>query len=278
MECDKLPRLLVPRNKAKEQLSDRIKKGQNIMNCPINKVDDLDHAISERDKWSDYNIELLTRLFDNSNEIVAEYVRARSAMIVSNTTFDIKVTKFKKDMRKRITKLETIADRLDLIPDTEDAQEKENSVPGIGNRVFIVHGHDEAAKETVARFIERLPLKVVILHEQANQGRTIIEKLEGISQVDYAVVLFTPDDVGAGKDQRDNLQPRARQNVVFELGWFCGYLGWERVCVLYKEGVEILTDYLGVCYVKFDADGGWKLPLARELKKIGFEFDLNNAL
>jgi len=171
-----------------------------------------------------------------------------------------------------------IVERLALIPETEVAKEKEIPSRETANHIFIVHDTDEAAKETVARFIERLPLEVVILHERSNQGRTIIEKLEKNSNIGYAVVLLTPDYMGAKKDQIDNLQPRARQNVIFELGWFYGRLGRERVCALYKEGVEIPTDFSGACYIPFDANGGWKLPLARELKESGYEFDIDNTI
>ena len=86
----------------------------------------------------------------------------------------------------------------------------------------MVHGHDEAAKEAVARFIEKLDLKVTILHEQPNAGRTIIEKFEAHSSVNFAVILLTPDDVGAPREKSTDGQARARQNVIFELGYFTG--------------------------------------------------------
>ena len=143
--------------------------------------------------------------------------------------------------------------------------------------VFVIHGRDSEAKETVARFLTRLDLTPVILHEQPNQGRTIIEKFEQHAQVGFAVALLTPDDVGALQDKRNDLKPRARQNVVFELGYFLGRLGRERVCALTKGNVEIPSDYDGVVYISLD-DGGWKMNLIRELKNAGFEVDANRAL
>ena len=145
------------------------------------------------------------------------------------------------------------------------------------NEVFVIHGRDNEAKETVARFLQRLDLTPVILHEQPNQGRTIIEKFEQQAQVGFAVALLTPDDVGALKNDEKNLKPRARQNVVFELGYFLGRLGRERVCALTKGNVELPSDYDGVVYISLD-DGGWKMDLIRELKNIGFEVDANRAL
>jgi predicted nucleotide-binding protein len=120
--------------------------------------------------------------------------------------------------------------------------------------MFVVHGQDEAAKEVVARFSEKLTLRAVILHEQPNVGRTIIEKCEAYSDVCFAVVLFTPNDVGGIRDEATELKPRARQNVIFELGYFIGKLGSRRVCALYKE-VETSSDYYGVLYVPMHNTG-----------------------
>jgi predicted nucleotide-binding protein len=148
----------------------------------------------------------------------------------------------------------------------------------LGNDVFIVHGHDEEAKQSVARFIERLGINAVILHEKPNVGRTIIQKFEDYSNVGFAVILLTPDDIGFPKDKPQEKKPRARQNVVFELGFFVGKLGRERVCALYKGNVEIPSDFEGVLYIPMGSDGGWRLELAREFKAAGIEVDLNKVI
>ena len=145
-------------------------------------------------------------------------------------------------------------------------------------KVFVVHGHDNEAKETVARFIERLRLSPVILHEQPNSGRTIIEKFEVFSDVGFAVVLLTPDDIGAPSSQPKNLKARARQNVILELGYFMGKLSRFRVCALYKQGVEIPSDYQGVLYIELDPAGAWKKKLAQELVEANFSIDLDGLL
>ena len=142
-------------------------------------------------------------------------------------------------------------------------------------KVFIVHGHDNAAKEAVARYLEKLGLTPVVLHELPNKGRTIIEKFEDYSDVGFAVVLLTPDDEGGLRTQPSNRNPRARQNVVLELGYFLGAIGRERVCALKSESVEIPSDYEGVVFTEFDEAGGWKLQLAGELKACGFDIDAN---
>lgn len=148
-----------------------------------------------------------------------------------------------------------------------------------GGKVFVVHGHDEAPREGVARFLEKLRLTPVILHEQANKGRTIIEKLLDYSDVTFAVVLLTKDDQGgSAAGGSAELRPRARQNVILELGFFVGALGRDRVCLLYEDGVEIPSDYQGVVFLKLDSEGAWRLLLARELKEAGLPIDLNDAI
>ncbi len=145
--------------------------------------------------------------------------------------------------------------------------------------VFIVHGHDEAIREKVARFVERLGLTAIILHEQPNQGRTLIEKFISHSQVAFAVVLLTPDDIGGSKTANSKeYLPRARQNVVFELGYFVGLLGRDRVCALCVPTVDLPSDYVGTVYVKLDPDGAWKLSLAREMKSAGLNVSLDGVI
>ena len=146
------------------------------------------------------------------------------------------------------------------------------------NEIFVIHGRDKETKVTVARFLEHLDLKPIILHEQLNQGKTIIEKFEQHAQVGFAVALLTPDDVGAPQKDMENLKPRARQNVIFEFGYFIGRLGRNRVCALTKGDVEIPSDYDGVIYIPLDDAGGWKIRFVKELKGVGIDVDANRAL
>jgi len=146
-------------------------------------------------------------------------------------------------------------------------------------KVFVVHGHDAETKESTARFLERLGLEPIILHEQASAGRTIIEKFEMYSEdVAFAVVLLTPDDVGSTVDDPSNLRKRARQNVIMELGYFMGRLGRTRVCALYKGDVELPSDYQGVLYIEIDAAGAWKAKLAQEFVEAKMSIDLAGLL
>jgi hypothetical protein len=167
--------------------------------------------------------------------------------------------------------------REDALPDVPPAIPP-RSAPTGSRRVFIVHGRDDSAKETVARFLEKLDLEPIILHEQPNKGRTIIEKFETHADVDFAAILLTPDDVGYPAEQEQQAKPRARQNVILELGYFVGRIGRDRVCALYKGGVEIPSDFEGVVYVSMDDPQSWRLSLAREIKAAGIEVDLNRAM
>ena len=140
-----------------------------------------------------------------------------------------------------------------------------------GNDVFIVHGRDDGAKDSVARVVsEDLELKPIILQEQPDEGNTVIEKLERCSSnVGYAIALVTSDDIGALEDIEDEeLNARARQNVVFELGYFMGKLGRERVCLLLKDQVELPSDIGGIVYTYMDPNDGWKARLQRNIRAV----------
>jgi len=145
-------------------------------------------------------------------------------------------------------------------------------------KVFIVHGHDGGAKETVARFISQLGLEPIILHEQPSQGRTIIEKFEDHSDVEYAIALITPDDIGSSIKEPENTRQRARQNVIFEFGYFLGKLGRHKVAGLVKGDIEVPSDYSGVLYIPIDESGAWRFLLIKELKSAGYDVDANKAI
>lgn len=148
-------------------------------------------------------------------------------------------------------------------------------------KVFVVHGHDEAAKEAVARLLEKLDLEAIVLHERPNKGRTIIEKfVDHAETAAFAVALLTPDDEGGVKPKGPKFRARrhndrARQNVIFEAGYFIGRLGRQNVALLYKPGVELPSDVEGVIYIEMDAAGAWRLKLVAEIEAAGITVDAN---
>jgi hypothetical protein len=147
-----------------------------------------------------------------------------------------------------------------------------------GNAVFVVHGKNEYRREQVARFAGQVvgtETPVIVLREQPNEGRTVLEKFESsAAQARYAIVLLTGDDEGKALGAAD-FELRARQNVVFELGFFFGKLGRDRVAVLYDEGVRRPSDIDGLVYIALDEVDGWKLQLAREMRSAGLDVDMN---
>ncbi len=142
------------------------------------------------------------------------------------------------------------------------------------SKTFIVHGHDGELKQAVARVIEKQGIEAIILSEQANHGKTIIEKFENNSDVGCAVCLFTDDDLGRNKAEKEE-HFRARQNVVFETGYFIGKLKRNHIVILADEGVELPSDLSGVVYTN---TGNWQLNLLKELKTMGYQIDTNKLL
>lgn len=146
-------------------------------------------------------------------------------------------------------------------------------------KVFIVHGHDDAMKQAVARVIEKLGLQTIILHEKPNKGKTIIEKFTEFSNVGFAIVLLSPDDVCLSLGGKRKTY-RSRQNVIFELGFFIGKLGRKRVVSLFRqnEGFEFPSDYSGMLFLPFDEGNKWEFELTKELQSSGYEVDANKLL
>jgi predicted nucleotide-binding protein len=172
-------------------------------------------------------------------------------------------------LKQGVRSLNEQLEELGAAPSAPEVQPRE-----LSKRVFIVHGHDNEAKEAVARFISSLDLDPIILHEQPNMGRTVIEKFEAEGKVGFAIALLTPDDLGKAKGAGE-LSPRARQNVVMELGYFVGRLGRKNVCALVRDTVEFPSDFAGIVYEKLDSGGAWKQALGRELDAAGYKIDWN---
>lgn len=151
------------------------------------------------------------------------------------------------------------------------SESRSDQVQKMGNAVFVIHGRDVARKDTVVRFLrEDLKLEALVLQEQIDGGRTVIEKIEHYAnKAGFAVALLTPDDVGYRECSMENPRNRARQNVIFELGYFIGKLGRSRVRALKAGEVEMLSDYEGVIYTIMDDHGGWKEEMRRELQNAG---------
>lgn len=281
-----LPKLLINTEAAKKKIQERIDKGQTLLNRQIDSEDELDIVGKEANNWSRYNNDLLITIFGNF-ALADQYQNFCYPRMTDEDRFehadglgryymlklDWKVGEYKSDMEDSTKSLESIRDRLELFGEPDPPERT------FGDKIFIVHGHNEAAKHKIARFIESLDLRATILDEQPSKGQTIIDKFEEhADEAGFAIVLLTADDVGAPKNEIDELKPRARQNVILELGYFLQGLGRERIRVLYEEGVELPSDIYGISYIPMDEYGAWKMKLAQEMASVGTTVDMNKLL
>lgn len=144
-------------------------------------------------------------------------------------------------------------------------QEQQESSIRSPNRVFVVHGQNDSARSAIVSFLSRIGLEGIVLHEQPNMGRHLLTKfIEEAELATFAIVLMTDDDLGSLKG--GSLAPRARQNVILELGYFLSHLGQQRVCALITPGLETPSDFDGIVYIRMDKSGLWETELMRELK------------
>lgn len=271
------PRLMVPADQLRQEIEDRLLGGQELIDRPISGDEELKVAQADYYTWSEYNEALLRRSFDLAGP--AEEYTSWVGM-GGPGTFHLKLKYLREDVTTMMRRLRSLNERLPLFsvhPDVVSPKPAPDSSV-IGDDVFVVHGHDDLTKQTVARFVTQLVgREPVILHEQADRGRTIIEKFEEhAASAACAIVLLTGDDIGG--PQGGNSSPRARQNVVLELGFFLGKLGRNRVVILHGVDVELPSDLNGVLYVPLDSSGAWRNSVARELEAAGLEINLKALL
>jgi len=273
-EQPEITMLKKPKETFVKELQERISLGKDLLNRQITTMEQLDGLKKDYASWDDYNEELLKRSFNkvtneyyNDYHNCAQWIGVEDVLYRRNTnSVEYKLKHERDRINASIVNLERLVDKLPLIDEIESIDSYTTTEKSFTNKCFIVHGHNEARKYEVARYIENdLHRRSIILHEQANKGRTIIEKFVDYSKVDFAVALWTADDEGkANKDIE--YHSRARQNVIFETGFFIGKLGRENVIVLYEDGVEIPSDYSGVIFIRL-ADN-WKDDLRKEVNAI----------
>lgn len=254
--------LNVTRDEAKTRLQDRIEKGLDLKKRPAPSHQDFETLQNDYHKWNSFNSELLKRLF-TSDELEKEYSWwGMAAVPMRELSLGEEIADLHKDMDTKIHRLDSIIERLELMPlissrFSVDAQPREPVMPTRSKKVFVVHGRDEVAKTSLEVFLREIGLDPIVLHRQADEGLTVIEKFEKHSDVGYAFVLLTPDEIAylaleEGKpDNERNKEFRARPNVIFEFGYFVGKLGRSRVCCLYTGDVTLPSDVSGMIYKKY---------------------------
>ena len=249
------------------------------LNKLISEVSGIQRNSSEHTRWLGNVLRILDEKFGPNSQYSAT-IRAfpwkeTSSRIYSGYDISEQIQRdhmnaFRRQMEQAKGIIQSAVDAL-----TEQVSEvQDNALSATGKfdpkKVFIVHGHNESVKQTVARTLENIGLTPIILAEQPDKGRTVIEKFENEgNDVGFAVVLLTADDKGR-KNKARSMQSRARQNVVFEMGYFMALLGRERVMLLLQEGVEEPSDLKGIVYTALDKDGAWKYRLVKELKEQGY--------
>lgn len=273
--------LIIPRAEFTRILDERIAIGDDLHNRSIAHQNELQKNQEDFSNWNDYNSEYLKHAFNKEqNEYKKKYDNAGTfyfGIMGGPQSPDEKIQEFKGKVYSKLDNLKKLRAKTDLLKSSNHQSSVITEKPTAldKSQIFIVHGHDEAAKAKTARFIEKLGLKPIILHEQASASRTVIEKIEAYSNVGFGIVLYTACDLGAKAEEHLNLKNRARQNVVFEHGYLIGKIGRENVCALVKGEIETPNDISGVVYVKMDDDDAWHLKVARELRNSGYEIDMN---
>lgn len=257
--------LLVPREEARTRLQERQSRGLEIRREQIVSRENYEKVSADYRKWDDFNTELLKRIF-STEEFSKEYsFWGGGVMAIGPTSLGEDIADLQKDIERKSQRLDSIVERLELVPvattdetmspaKTEPFEAKPKSL-----NVFVVHGHDDAAKTSLEVFLRENGLEPIVLHRQADEGLTIIEKFEKHSDVGYAFVLLTPDEVAylradeAKLDAERKKEFRARPNVIFEFGYFVGKLGRSKVCCLYTGNVTLPSDVSGIIYKKYES-------------------------
>jgi predicted nucleotide-binding protein len=274
------PALRVPGSQIDGEISERLALGQELVDRFSKHVRDMaefQQLENEFRTWDEYNEELLRRRFTTS-KVANEYKRFIVG-IGGRSTPEQELHWLRQSLDGQQRKLTSIRQRLNLYDSEVEETAAGTALAGVqqGTRIFVVHGHNGDVKLQLAEFLERITgERPIILHEQAHSGRTIIEMFEDYaSEAGFAVVLLTADDAGNAKGATTP-SARARQNVVFELGFFFGKLGRSRVIGLYEDGVELPSDINGVLYTPLT--GNWHTELVRELQAAGINVDLSKLV
>ena len=258
-----------------QEIKDEIKSKRNYYFPEINYelLDESETLIAHLNGIENARVEHLV------SSIITEFIMSKNDKAdVSDILESVKIVGFSDANISSIEKAIEIYNKKEFAPkenkEEQNLQKKKTDIKNT-SEIFIVHGHNEEIKHNVARVLEKLKLKPIILHEQSNEGLTIIEKFEKHSNVSFAIALLTYDDDGNAKSINEK-NKRARQNVILELGYFAGKLGRSRIFSLYEEGVELPSDLAGILYTKLDAHEAWKQELVKELKSAGFNVDAND--
>lgn len=233
-------------------------------------------------KWKRSVDNLLIKIYGENHKRYKEFTRIEflnydrftDGIVVPNDEIV-----FRKGLKESISLIESVISEIEdryikieeeNVQNSSNMNKKENIIMD-KSKVFIVHGHDDGLVAKVQLFLKKIDLEGIVLHEQANLGKVIIEKLEHYTDVGFAIILYTPCDLGKAKAD-DELKARARQNVVFEHGYMMGKLGRDKVLFLVTDTIETPGDITGSVYIGKD---NWEQKIGIELNSSGYEIDFN---
>jgi predicted nucleotide-binding protein len=270
-------------DEAKARLQERIEKGRALRQRRVESGDAFEVLSNDYSKWDSFNSALLKRVF-TTDEMTEEYDYC-STIVVSyyGSPLSERIADLQRDLDRKIHRIDSINERLEIVPLSTSlppevcSQQHCITQPRTG-KVSVVHGRDEVAKTSLEVFLHELGLDPVVLHRQPDQGMTVIEKLEKHSDVGYAFILLTPDEVAylaseeAKPDAERKKEHRARPNVIFEFGYFLGKLGRSRVCCLYTGDVALPSDVSGMIYKHYEKSiEEVAFSVIKDLKASGYE-------
>ncbi len=270
----------------KEQLTRVIASGKGLRDSISENIEmadpgERDSSIENLAQWDRDARALLESAFTGPGPASRYPAELNREYLTRGDTLPEDMKRIRNGFDTRLIALKSIMDRLGLYGEPSETirAEQKNPVSRSPTSIFIVHGRAEVPRQRVQRFLETgTKSKPIILQDEVKGGaKAIIEKLEEYkATAKFVIVLLTGDDQGSLADSPEG-RPRARQNVVFELGFFIGALGRSRVAILCEEDLEIPSDINGILYIILDPRGAWKMSLAKELREAGIPVDLNRA-
>lgn len=216
--------------------------------------------------WNNSLIRFMETKYGSNSTTTANFKKRHYSLSVYalGTPESSFINAYKRDMEITLRELEILLNEEEDSEDESVADNSKKSSKNNSKKVFIVHGRDDSKKYELSGFLYEQGLEPIILHEQVNNGQTIIEKIEKNSDVGCAIIILTPDDEGKLKNSDMPLKTRARQNVIFEAGYFMGKLGRNRTILL--SGVEeTMSDIDGIVYLNIN---NYKGDLLKELRSL----------
>lgn len=263
-----------------------IEKKNNLINSLLNDVKTITYGDSNGlDKIIKRVIMIVKKIFGNDSDYLKQVNEINFIPQVwyggmsQQDTYDSNKRSFNSGREELENLINVMKEDIDLSDPIQEKKKSSLNNQNFSNDIFVVHGHSEEMKQACARFLEKIKLNPIILHEKPNKSRTIIEKFSDYSNVSCAIILLSADDLAYPKSgSPQDAKYRARQNVILELGFFLGKLGRERVLTLHddKEEIEIPSDYDGVIYIRYNSNNDWKNSVTKELKSLGYNFDANS--